>query len=123
MIVCFPDTGTACTPLCRNCGRELVREENPPDTGRGRAYWDRACGCVIEPEQQKDFGFTDKDLSRFTALAAARGFDVDRDVGLHVLNSLAETGTKVVVGLPAADIVITAQQVEEAIGRTLDPYR
>jgi hypothetical protein len=36
-----------------------------------------------------------------------------------LLNSLAHYGTKVVVGLPAGDIVITAKDGSEAIGRAL----
>jgi hypothetical protein len=123
MVACLPDAGAACTPVCRNCGRDLVRQDKPPDTDRGRSYWQRTCGCVIEPEPEKDFGFTDEDVAKFTALVAARGVEIDRDFGRHLMNSLADSGTKVVLGLPAGDIVITAQEAGDAIGRRLGPSR
>jgi hypothetical protein len=68
MVACLPDLGTACPPVCRNCGQELVEQDDPPDTDRGRRYWQRTCGCVIEPEPEKDFGFTEEKLSKFAAL-------------------------------------------------------
>jgi hypothetical protein len=123
MVACLPDLRTACTPVCRNCGQDLVEQDDPPDTGRGRSYWQRTCGCVIEPEPEKDFGFTAEEVSKFAALVAARGFDIDRDFGLHLMNSLADTGSKVVLGLPAGDIVITAREAGDAIGRRLGPSR
>lgn len=123
MVACLPDLGTACRPVCRNCGRDLVPHDHPPDSGRGQSYWQRACGCVIESEPEKDFAFTAEEVSRFSTLVASRGFEIDRDYGLHLMNSLADTGTKVVLGLPAGDIVITAEEAEDAIGRGLGPSR
>ncbi len=109
--------------MCKSCGRELVLQENPPGTGRGQSYWRRACECVIEPEPENDLGFTAEEVSKFTALVAARGLEPDSDIGLHLMSSLAATGTKVVLEFPGGDIVITAQEAEEAIGRPLSPGR
>ena len=123
MVACLPVLGTPCAPVCRNCGHELVEQDDPPDTGRGRRYWERTCGCAIEPEPEKDFGFTEDEVSKFAALVAARGFEIDGDFGLHLMNRLADTGSKVVLGLPAGDIAITAEEVGDVIGRRLGPSR
>jgi hypothetical protein len=60
-------------------------------------------------------------VARFRDLLTSRGCDDDvSDVlARRLLNSLAHHGTKVVVGLPAGDIVITAKDGSEAIERAL----
>jgi hypothetical protein len=114
----LPDSRNPCIPVCRNCGRDLVPDDRPP-ADRGRNSWRRACGCVIEPEPEVEFTFTEDELANFTALVAARNFEIDADFARHLLNSLAKTGTKVVVSLPERDIIITAEEAEHAIGRKL----
>ncbi len=49
--------------------------QNPPDTGRGQSYWERTCDCVVDPEPDKHFGFTEDELrgaSRRRPLVNAR---------------------------------------------------
>jgi hypothetical protein len=88
---------------------------------RGRRFWRHECGCVIERDPEPDYGFTDVEVGRFKGLLTARGCDdqVAAELAGRLLNSLAHYGTKVVLGLPAGDIVITAQDGSEAIGRPL----
>ena len=119
MVLCLVELGAACTPRCRNCGREMVPHEHPPDTGRGRRYWQRQCGCVIKTEPQEDFGFTADEVARFTALLASRGLEIDDHLGRYVLNGLAATGTKTVFDVEEQDLVITAAEAAAAIGRPL----
>lgn len=58
---------------------------------------------------------------RFSALLTARGCPVEQAefLGRHLLASLAEHGTKVVLGLPEGDVVITAEEARQVVGRDL----
>lgn len=116
MVACLPDAGDSCTPVCRNCGRDLVPQKAPP-ADPGRRFWERSCGCVPEPEVQYDF--TADEVARFRSLVRGRGFEVDDAIARMFLNSLANTGTKMVLGAPGGDIVITADEASAAIGRQL----
>ena len=63
----------------------------------------------------------DDEVARFRDLLSSRGCgdDVAEVLAGRLLNSLAHYGTKVVLGLPAGDVVITAQEGSEVIGRAL----
>jgi hypothetical protein len=110
-----------CTPVCRNCGADLVPDENPHvrhDTAR--TFWQRACGCIIDVPRPA-YDFTDDEVARFSALLVSRGAraDVAAVLGRPLLDGLAEHLTKTVLGLPDSDVTITAEEARQAIGRDL----
>jgi hypothetical protein len=124
MAVCLADGAgpePRCTPVCRNCGRDLVQDESPHLLrDHERTFWQRACGCVTAAPRTVS-AFTDEEVTLFSALLAARGTpdDVAGALGRPLLQSLAEHLTKTVLGLPGGDITITADEAREAIGRDL----
>lgn len=124
MVVCLSDGGgpePRCTPVCRNCGRDLVPDKSPRlRRDRGRNFWQRACGCVIDAPRPA-YEFSDEEVARFSTLLADRGApaDVAEVLGRPLLNSLAEHLTRAVLGLPDGDVTITADEARQAIGRDL----
>ena len=69
-----------------------------------------------------DYGFTDTEIATFGRLLIAGGCrDVDTAKVLAplMLNSLAHHRTKVVLGLPDGDVVITAEEATTLLGREL----
>ena len=124
MVACLPDGAglkPRCTPACRNCGRELVQDESPHlQRDRERSFWQRACGCVLEVSPPA-YTFSDEEVARFVTLLRDRGApaDVADTLGRHMLEGLAEHMTRSVLGLPDGDMVITADEARETIGRDL----
>ena len=124
MVACLPgDSAKAntCVPLCRSCGRDLAEDDRVPNRDRGQRFWRNQCGCVAEPEPEPDYGFSETEVGRFKDLLIARGCNdqVADGVAWYLLNSLAHTGTKVVLGLPDGDIVVTAEEGSTVVGRGL----
>ena len=110
-----------CTPVCRSCGRELVPDDRALHADRGRSFWRNECGCVADREPDPDYGFTDSEVACFKDLLISRGCDgqVADVLAERLLNSLAQHGTKVVLGMPGGDIVISAEEGAAAVGREL----
>jgi hypothetical protein len=124
MVACLSDesmAGGPCVPACRSCGRDLVPDDAAPHRDRGRSFWRNACGCAAEREPVPDYGFTAAEVSTFEQLLTGRGCDgeVAKALAGRLLNSLAHHGTKVVLGLPEHDIVISADEAAAALGRDL----
>jgi len=124
MVACLPDESletTACIPVCRACGRELVPDDRVLHRDRGQRFWRNECGCVIEREPDPDYGFSDAEVARFKDLLTSRGCDdlVADALAGQLLNSLAHHKTKVVLGMPDGDIVITAEEGAAVVGRDL----
>jgi hypothetical protein len=124
MVACLCDAsmaGSPCVPVCRSCGRDLVPDDTAAHRDRGRSFWRNACGCAAEREPEPDYGFSDDEVSRFDRLLVSRGCDdqVAKALAGRLLNSLAHHGTKVVLGLPEHDIVITADEAGAVVGRDL----
>lgn len=125
MVACLADTSDAtlrCVPACQNCGRDLVPDERAAYADRGRNHWRRECGCVVEHRPEPDYGFTDTEIATFERLLIARGCrddDTAKVLAPLLLNSLAHHGTKVVLGLPEGDVVISAEEAGTLLRREL----
>ena len=119
MVVCLrvSSAGASCVPLCRGCGKELV----PADPARApdsRPHWRTNCDCTFPAPQP--YAASRSDLRLFGDLLRSRGLDMSDVETPYLLQCLADTGTKLVIGHPDRhEITITAKEAEQAIGHTL----
>jgi hypothetical protein len=113
-------------PLCKNCGRELVPDDAVyPTSGAlstDRTFWKNACSCPLVGALT--YVATDDDLARIKELILSKGIDFSTDIdefARYLLDTVAQSGTGVEVVIPGEDrvVAITAQDVTDAIGRSL----
>ena len=126
MIACLPDdsmTKHPCDPACQACGQTMVVAERIPHLDRGGRSWASTCSCVIERPPLPDYGFRNEEVSAFQRLLVAREFGgaVSDALARHLLNSLAHSGTKVVLHTlsPGEEVVVTAEEAATLLGREL----